>query len=178
MLSVTLEIQSNRNGLLEGTSQIEMGGMAGYLANLDQSNIEHSQAIDSSSYFYQDDNEQDHEEVDVLSMSALAKQITNIGSINIQELEAKIQEDEEDFRQSSLEPSLGLNQKRKKSSVLVPALNMNMNNLQSQIDVNIEEYSESEDEMDTNRDREFFMEQAAKEKAEELERARAVMEQF
>ena len=154
-----------------------MGGMAGYLANLDQSKIEHSQAIDSSSYFYQDEDEQDHGEVDILSMSALAKQITNIGSINIQELEAKIQEDEEDFRQSSLEPNLGLNHKRKKSSILVPSLALN-NNLQSQIDVNIEEYSDSEDEMDTNRDREFFMEQAAKEKAEELERARAVMEQF
>ena len=88
-----------------------MGGIAGYLANLDQSKIEESQILDSSEYFYQDDIQVSQE--DVLSMSALAKQIKNIGSINIQELEAKIQEDEEDFRKTSLEP-ISANHKRKK----------------------------------------------------------------
>jgi hypothetical protein len=37
MLSVTLEIQSNENGQLSSTQQIELTGMGGYLANLDQS---------------------------------------------------------------------------------------------------------------------------------------------
>ena len=136
-----------------------MGGIAGYLANLDQSKIEESQILDSSEYFYQDDIQNSQE--DILSMSALAKQIKNIGSINIQELEAKIQEDEEDFRKSSLEP-ISANHKRKKSSVLVPNIDTS-----KVLDIHIDELSESDDEMDTNRDREFFMEQAAKEMAEE-----------
>ena len=46
------------------------------------------------------------------------------------------------------------------------------------LDINIEEFSVSDDEMDTNRDREFFMEQAAKEMAEEQERAKAIIERF
>lgn len=40
VLSVTLEVTESRHGQLEGTLQHQMGGIAGYLAHLDQSNIE------------------------------------------------------------------------------------------------------------------------------------------
>ena len=46
------------------------------------------QELDESSWAYEED--KDHEDNDIMSMSAIAATIKHIGSINIQELEAKI----------------------------------------------------------------------------------------
>lgn len=145
LLSVTLEVTESRHGVLEGTLQHQMGGIAGYLAHLDQSQIDNNQTLDLDE---EEEEEYLEEQDDVMSMSALAAQIKNIGSINIQELDARIQEDEEDFRKSlSLDPIASGSMRRKRSllqSIKRPG-EIPLLATDQLAEVNIEEFSDSED---------------------------------
>jgi hypothetical protein len=105
------------------------------------------------------------EEDEPLDVSALAKQITNIGNINIQELDAKMALDEEEIRGSLIETS-------KKGSLIMPKLNTDFMK-----DINIEEF-DSDSDQETERDKQYFMDLAMKEMKEEQEKAKKVMQDF